>query len=737
MKYFYSIVLCCIHFVIQAQDIVCTVVQANNVKEPLPFAQVVVLPNQTLHQTDTSGKVIITNATLPIRIIASYSGFVSDTFTITTFNPITIKLKSMVQLPEATVRASREALGLSTMKTLNTEVITQKEILKAACCNLSESFETNPTVTVNYTDAVSGAKEIQMLGLSGIYTQMLTENMPAMRGLGQTFGLNYIPGSWMESIQIAKGVGSVSNGFESLTGAINVEFKKPEESGRAHLNLYQATTGNTEFNGIYNTKVSNKWATMFMLHGNRMQNKLDHNDDGFLDMPLVQQLNVYNRWRYNGTKNMEAQLGVKMVLDQRNGGQNNYTEAHKGTDHIYGTEIKTQRFEAYSKTGYVFTNREGTSIGWQNQVTYHKAVSYFGLKNYDGLQKSLYSNLMFQSYIGNTKHQYKTGVSFMLDNFDENYSEPQTTYQRKVSYMVPGTFFEYTYNECEKWAVVAGIRADYHNTFGAFYTPRLNAKYNFTESLVLRVAAGNSFRVANIFTDNIGYMASSKTLVVKEALLPERGWNEGINLTYKFETQKRPSSIAIDYYQTQFTNQVIADPFSDASYIQFYNLKGKSKSKSAQIAYNVALFEFLDLRLAYRLDDVSVTYYKLGEIQKPLVSRNKGLINIAYHSLNEKWRFDFTVQYDGRKRLTNTHSHDQNVVSPNTKSPAYAMVIAQATKVFKKFEIYIGGENLTNYTQHNPIISARNPFDKSFDATDIWGPIMGIRAYAGFRMDIK
>lgn len=713
-------------------------IENNGNMASLPGASVVIQGTTMGTSTDANGKFQLTVPAFPVTIVTSYVGYKADTLIINNSNMVMIHLRAAVDLKQANVVGKTDALGISTMKPFNAETVTQKELLKAACCNLSESFETNPSINVNYSDAVTGAKEIQMLGLSGIYMQMLAENIPTMRGLSQPFGLNYVPGPWMESIQITKGAGSVVNGYESLTGAINIEFKKPETTPRSYLNLYAASTGDVEFNGIYNHKLNDKWATMFLLHTEYLQNKIDHNHDSFLDAPLVKQINAYSRWRYHSGNKLEAQIGLRALTEQRDGGQKSFNiNTDKGTTNAYGTQIKTNRVELYTKTGLVYPEKPYQSIGWQNDFTYHDVNSFFGLKNYTGTQYSYYSNLIFQSIIKTTDHKYRLGASFLLDNYDEHYNEPQNIYSRNILYAVPGVFAEYTFEYLEKFALIAGMRADYHNKFGMFYTPRLNMKYNFTENLILRASAGNSFRTANIIADNIGYMSSSKVLVVKDALLPERAWNTGANVTWKFHLAHRDASLSSDFYHTDFTNQIVVDPYSDPNYIQFYNLNGKSYSQSFQVAFNYELIKQLNVRLAYKFDNVHVTYYQTGLTEKPLVSRNKGLINLAYETQNKKWRFDFTTQFDGAKKLASTLTHNGVEENPDHRSPAYAIINMQLTKVFRKFELYAGGENLTNYTQHDPIVSAQNPFDKSFDATDIWGPIMGAKIYVGFRMDIK
>ncbi len=594
-------------------------------------------------------------------------------------------------------------------------------------------------MNVSYSDAITGAKEIQMLGLSGIYSQLMTENIPSLRGLAGTYGLSYVPGPWMESIQITKGSGSVANGFESTTGQINVEYLKPDAAEKFYLNGYAASTGNVELNAHKKFRVSESANSILFFHGENMSAKWDHQDDGFLDKPLMTNLNVFNRWDIRNGNKFEGQFGIKAIIEERRGGQTSY---HWGdevdTTTGYGVQIKTKRIEAFSKTGLIFPETPWKSAGLILSGSVHDQESYFGLKTYQGNQKSAYASLIYMSIIGTTNHKWKTGLDFRFDDYRESYLK--LPYDRTET--VPGLFAEYTFNHRDLFGAVAGSRVDYHNNWGWFYTPRLHLKYNFTPEIIVRASGGRSFRTANVFADNIAIMASSRDLTILEKLRPERAWNYGANFTAKFNAFYRPGSFSVDYYLTEFSNQVIVDAYSSTDQIQIYNLDGKSYSRSFQIAFNYEAAKRLDVRLAYKNDDVFVDYLGVTS-RKPLVPENRALVNVAYETRNEKWRFDVTAQYQGTSKLSyvsaDAPQHPGNGESQvkNNLSPEFVTINNQLTYVLKAWEIYAGVENLTGYQQEITVMGADDPFGPFFDATNIWGPVMGRKIYAGFRYSIK
>ena len=686
--------------------------------------------------TDAKGEFSLSKSPQNHELIISSVGYKTDTLMVHTLDFVTIYLKLQnADLQEVVVRS--EATTMDRMNPIHTEIITTKALAKAACCNLSESFETNASVSVSYSDAVTGSKQIQLLGLSGNYVQTNVENIPAVRGLNTTFGLNYLPGTWLASIDVGKGAGSVVNGYESMTGAINVELAKPDVSEKLYLNFYGNNQGRAEVNLNSAHKINKKWSVGFLTHASTLQTKLDQNNDGFLDLPLYTQLNGINRWKYQSDK-MMASFGVKALYEDRTGGQVNFNPDTKGTyTGFYGFGSKTQRYEFFSKTAKLYQSKPYEGLGLIVNGLYHDNVSFFGFKNYAGTEKSLYTNLIYQNIFGNTNHQYKAGLSYLLDDYNEKYID--STFKRTES--VPGAFVEYTETIPDKLVIVLGGRVDFHNLYGTRFTPRVHLKYDINTDTHLRLSAGKGWRMPNAIAENFGMLVNSRQLSVNEVIRPEESWNFGLSLSKDFFLFGQKGTLVLDAYRTDFQNQLIVD-MENSDLVRFYNLKGRSFSNSFQAEVNYSPFKRLDVKLAYRIfdvqNDVKTPSGELTLLPKQFVNRDRLLLNLAYATKFDKLKFDFTWQWNGPRRIPNTsEGHVHSTTSPSVFAPAFSNINAQITKAFYKFDAYIGGENLNNFTQKDPIIGARDPFGKNFDASMVWGPVIGRMIYVGLRFKIK
>ena len=646
----------------------------------------------------------------------------------------TIKTK---KLDEVIIKRHQQSTTISLLDPIKKEKIGERELLKAACCNLSESFETTPSVDLAFTDAISGYKQIQMLGLAGPYTLITRENIPDARGLSAVTGLTFTPGTWIEGMQLSKGTGSVVNGYESVAGQINVEWRKPfeEKEDKWYLNLYQSSQGRTEGNIVRKMKFNENLSTNFFLHGKSQWLKQDQNSDGFLDQPIDKQFVGANRWFWFGKRGWEIQTGIKGVYVENRGGQRNYTS---GTEQMpgnpWGFELNMKRIEGWAKIGHVFANKPATSMGLQLSTVYHDQDALYGARNYDATQKSLYANFIYQSIISNTNHVIKIGWSNLIDNYDETFAGSR--FQRNE--IVPGIFSEYSYNG-QKINVVAGLRADHHNLFGTFVTPRLHLRYAPWTRSSLRGSIGRAQRTANIFAENMGFMASSRNFFILNnddgkpyGLDPEVAWNTGVNFTQKFRLNYRDGVFTVDYYYTNFENQVVVD-VEDHQSVRFYNLDGASFANSFQAQLDYELIHNLDLRLAYRWYDVRTTYRNTLK-EKPLIAAHRAFANAGYETSNH-WKFDYTLQWIGSKRIP---EHDHHGVYAEARSEEFIQMNAQVSKTWNdRFEVYFGGENLTNFMMHDPVLGSGDPFGNHFDASLIWGPVMGRNIYAGIRWKIK
>ncbi len=698
---------------------------------PLPGANVRWLGTTIGAITDINGEFMLEKIKSgELMLVVSYIGYKTDTINIPeSQNHIDIILTSNAELKEVVINADMKGAYISKIKPIYTTVITGAGLQKAACCNLSESFQNSATVDVNYSDAVTGAKQIQMLGLAGIYSQILFENIPSIRGLATTYGLGYIPGPWMESIQVSKGTSSVINGYESITGQINVDYKSPSDTKeKLFVNVFGNSMGRTEGNMNVRIKLNKKLSTLFLIHGELQQMKIDANHDSFLDVPLLKQVNFMNRWNYVVPGKYVSKFGFDILQEDRSGGQENFNKANDfGTTNAYGIGVNTKRYQAFAKNGFLFASHPERSIGTIASATHHEQNSFFGLNKYDGTENNIYVNLIYADIIGNTNHKINAGLSYMYDGYKENVNDSSFTKNESV----PGVFAEYTYDYLDVFTAMAGIRADQNNLYGTFITPRLHLKYNVDEKTTIRGSAGKGYRVANVFSENSALLASSRKLVFTENLKPEQAWNYGINIARQIKISKSDASLSLDFYRTDFINQVIIDLDHNSQQAIFYNLKGPSYSNSAQAEFTMQPIKRFDFTAAFRYNDVKTTIDNKLDI-KPFVSKYKGLIALSYSTNLNKWKFDFTSQFNGNSRIPDTQNNPEQYRLPS-ESPAYVLLYAQVTKKYKDWDFYVGSENITNVTQKNPILAANDPFGSHFDTSMIWGPIVGRMFYAGIR----
>ncbi len=720
----------------------------------VPGALVYWLNSSISAQTDANGDFRLKKDPSTNRLIIRAIGYENDTLTIKDNKQfLLIALKNNAGLNEVEIIYYSNGTEISYLNPIKVEVLNERSLMKAACCNLSESFETNPSIDVNFADAISGTKQIQMLGLSGQYAQITKENMPYLRGLANNYGLSFVPGTWIQSIQLSKGAGSVINGYESFTGQINTELQNPHQSDKLNFNTYANENGRNEYNLNLSHRLNEKFSTALLSHFSANPLVQDHNGDGFADIPIGKQYNIMNKYAYSH-KGFEAQFGGAYLSDNREGGQF-ASLRNSGQDSLpyYKTLIKNNKWEVYSKTGYVFRKKPGTSMGLQLSYLNHNQNNTYGANMYSGLQKTFYANFIYQGILGSTNNSYKIGLSMMNDNVIESYSNlissninNITNFNFKRTETVAGTFAEFAHNYKEKFNVVAGIRADYHNYYGLFATPRLHLRYAFTKNSVLRLSGGRALRTANIFTDNTALMASSRVWHIESnnsknpyGLNPEIAWNYGLNFTQKFKVNYRDAYITLDAYRTDFVNQVVTDIDQSAQKVVIYNLKGPSYSNTAQFEFNMEPRKRLFVKSAYRFVETMV-HTSEGLLQKNFVSAHRAFINFAYETKNNHWQFDFTTQYNGSKRLPGTSENPSAYRLPKY-SPDFFNLLAQITFLTKiknnAFHVYLGVENLLNYKQANPILSADTPYSKYFDASMVWGPIYGRMLYAGLRYKIK
>ena len=675
---------------------------------------------------------------------------------------------------DAAVFTSRQAGNyLSKMKEVRTEVISAAGLCKMACCNLAESFENSASVTVGYSDAVTGARQIRLLGLSGVYTQMLDENRPVMRGLSAPFGLSYVPGQWLESIQIAKGASSVINGVESMTGQINMEHRKPTDEKPLFLNAAVMSDSKVDFNIASSLQMGYKWSTVILGHVSGNFKPHDMNNDSFLDDPMMLQFNLANRWLYQADNGVQERFGVRALQDSRLGGQmveniNGYSnfydkDTYRGgprpTDNLYpwGSDIMNRSLNGYMKIGIPLSEDNSQNIALVGDYSYQDMDSYFGSTKYIADQHSLFGNLLYQNEI-NESHKFTLGMSATYDRYLEDFRRfvaLQDVSDKGLTHMaVGGIFGEYTFHAGEKFSAITGLRQDFYKKSGnkivGKFSPRVTLKYMPVEEVVIRANGGRGVRYSTPLIDNIGVFSTGKAFVgaYNDHIL-EDAWTFGGNVTYYLPFGASSNTyISFDYFRTQFVQQMIVDYEHLANAIDFYALDGnRSFTDNYQLDFSVDPVERFNITVTCRYTNAMIELAGQGLVEKPMTSRFKGVLNMQYATNLNKWIFDFTASINGSCRVYNFMADlkdaDGNLIYKDGRTPVYPLLYGQITRRFKGWDVYAGVENLTNFRQKDVILGYQKndaghviPEQPSFDASCIWGPLMGIKAHIGFRFTL-
>lgn len=613
--------------------------------------------------------------------------------------------------------------------------INQAELCRAACCNLGESFTTNASVDVNYSDPATGAKQIKLLGLSGSYVQLLTENLPNFRGAARPYALRYVPGPWMKSISVSKGCSSVKNGFESMSGQINVEYLKPQDPAGEAINLYIDSDVKMEVNADANFHLTPKLNTEVLAHFEDRFMNHDGNDDGFVDTPDLRQINLQNRWNYLGdTYIMHAGFGI--INEKSKAGQIGHGYHHIEGMPAYVITLNTQRYEGYMKHAFIIDRERGSNIALMATGSYHGLDSKYGYKGYDVDEANVNAQLMYESDFGEA-HNLSVGLSYNYDFLNQRLKRdntPGSSRQRLIEMEnTAGGYAQYTMKFDTRLTAMAGVRGDYSSRYGWFVTPRFNVRYTPVEPLTLRASVGKGYRSVFGWAEYNYLLASGRELVV-ENLNQEASWNYGANATLTIPISGHRIRLDAEYFYTRFSRQVIADYDSDPHKLVITDLEGKSYSHTFQVEGTYESDFGLTVTAAWRLNDVKSTYGGVL-MEKPLTSRYKALLTASFSTEMDIWQFDATFVINGGGRMPSPYLTADGTYSWPHRFKAFPQLNLQVTRWFRNFSIYVGGENLTDFRQKNPIISSENPWSPNFDSTMIWGPLHGAMAYVGLRFN--
>lgn len=676
------------------------------------------------------------------RLVASHQGFISDTMPASPSTPLLFRLRPNDSLQQVILVALRKGVVISDINPIKTEQITREELEKSACCDLAGCFETQTTVQPQVTNVITQSKELRIMGLSGVYNQVLIDGFPLIQGLSYTYGISSLPGTYIENIYVAKGANSVLQGYESISGQINLETREPGETDRLLLNVYANRFGESHLNTQYASRAG-RWNQVSALHMVQPAGRFDRDGDRFLDLPLLQRYEVMQKWKYGreDSLGLNLRVGLRYFQERRVGGQMEYNEkTDRGSSQVYGQVVEQRQPEVWTKAAFRFNRRHQMVLFASSQ--YQRQESYFGTLDYNARQWLAYANAQYEW--SHDRGGLKTGVSFRHLNLNERITFTDTiprrsydgTRQRREN--IPGLFAEHTLRMLDdRLTWIAGIRLDRHNSFGWRFTPRTLVKYDITSRTILRANIGTGWRTANVFSENIGMLSSSRDLRFTEELEPETALNYGINLTQKFGSSGSGlgGQVSVDLYRTRFGNQIFPDYDVDPTIIVIRNFRGTSISNGCQAE---VLFTFRN-RFEWKTGYTYLDVYRIVDGKKqmlPFNARHRVLSAFSYKPPSGKGHIDLNLHGYGPQYLPNTSSNPAPYQRPAT-SPSYATLNVQFTLNVKAFECYAGCENVFDFRQRRPILSWEDPFGPYFDTSSVWGPTRGREFYAGIRYRIK
>lgn len=706
-------------------------------KEPLEGAVVKWINTKKGVVTDSEGKFdILDDGIKDKRLEVFYVGYTKDTIDVENRNYIEVTLKNNFSTQQIIVESEQSSSYIEDGNT-KTEVISQTELKKDACCDLSGCFGKNASVDVAVTDILTNTKELKILGLEGAYTQVLVDNMPIMSGLVTKFGVTSIPGTLINKIMISKGSNSVMQGYESISGIMNVLLKDYGTSDRFMLNGFMNSMFEKQVNINTTAKMKN-WNTLVSFQTVQEPKKMDENGDLFLDTPLTTRYMFYNKWKYGGDEeedNTNVTIGLKYLDEKRIGGQTKFNyDSDKGGTSAYGQTVDLQNGDAYlrisQKTG------EESQLKFFASGLFFNQESYYGVTKYNAEQRNFYTNAIFEFPVIK-KGYLRAGASYKYENIveDINFLQPVSktyagTYDKLES--VPGVFTEASYDATDiKTSIIAGLRLDAHNKYGLITTPRLLIRYQMTKETVVRASIGTGFRTINLFSEYSNLLASGRNILVPSELNPEKMVNFGVDVLQYFNIGPVAGNINFDFYRTVFSNKIIPDYEANSLAVTFVN-NNESASNVFQVESSFTILNNLDLKVAYKLIDQY--YYQNGvKVDQYFSPKHRVLSSVSYSPYDRNWNINFSFQWFGTQSLPSTKDYPVELQRPS-QSEAYSILNGQFSKNFKHFEAYIGVENIFDFTQSNPIIDPQNPFGQYFDTSYIWGPTTGRNFYLGFRL---
>lgn len=677
---------------------------------------------------------------------------------------ITIDKKEVIHdivLTPATDNALNEVVVSGTMKEMSklespvpVEVYTAKFFKANPVPSIFDALQNVNGVRPQLNCNVCNTGDIHINGLEGPYTMVLIDGMPIVSGLSSVYGLSGIPQSLVERIEIVKGPASTLYGSEAVGGLINIITKKPTNAPLVSADVMATSWGevNTDLSAKFNA--GSKAQSLLGVNYFNYQHPVDNNNDNFTDVTLQNRISVFNKWSFDRKDNRVFSLAGRYIYEDRWGGEMNWSKKFRGGDEVYGESIYTSRWEFFGT--YQLPVKE--KILFQFSANGHDQNSVYGNTPFMADQYIGFGQLTWFKTLG--KHDLLTGLTYRYTYYDDN--TPVTADANDINSnkpthtKLPGLFIQDEITLDDNNKLLVGMRYDRSSIHGSILTPRINYKWSSAnKNNILRLSAGNGYRVANVFTEDHAALTGAREVEFKDNLKPEKSWNGNVNFVKKIYAGSTFIGLDATAFYTYFTNKIIADYDTDPNKVLYDNLNGYAVSQGISFNADIVLPNGLKILAGATAMDV----YRREEgkkIQQLFTEKFTGVWNVGYTFKQIGLTLDYTGNLYGPMRLPLLSDLDPR----KEHSPWWSIQNIQVTKkIGSNIEIYGGVKNLLNWTPNkgNPFIIARanDPFDKNvafvngqaqqtqdnpykltFDPSYVYGPNQGIRGFVGARYNL-
>ncbi len=672
------------------------------------------------------------------RLIITYLGYQNDTLIIDGDADFLVQMIPTNTLGEIVVEGKQSGGYISSTEAIKMEVVNEVELGKAACCDLAGCFNTNASVEPGTTNIITQSKELKILGLSGIYNQLLLDGFPLLQGLSYTYGVSSVPGPFVKTIFVAKGANSVLQGTESISGQINVILHPPVDAAPFYFNAFVNSFWEKQFN-VYSAQQKGKFSNFIGGHLVLPASKFDRNDDTFLDLPRLNRYELLDKWIWGNDKENGwfNRGGIRWTKEKRTGGQEDYDpKTDLGSSTVYGQHVDYNQFDGWKRTSYRFNEFHATALILSGQ--YHDQDSWYGETNYRGKQY-LMNAVLQHEFIYKNGSSLRGGLSYKYMDINETIEFSNNplnkTFDGNYEFRerIPGIFAENTLFFLEdKFTWMIGLRTDHLNEFGWKISPRSLLKYTPKERTDIRLSAGYGWHNPKVFSEQSRVLSTQRDIHFHGRLRPDEAWNYGINLTQKFETNRISGTFTTDFYRTRFLNHVQAHYHQDHDAIDFSNNDKKAIGNGFQAEIILDMWDWVTLKNAYNFLDIRHTDLEGRKGTMDFITKHSFLTTFSLAPKGQDWHFDLTSHWYGKKKLPDTSFYPDDFRQSAYSIP-YTIFNAQFTYKWKDFEWYAGCENILGFVQDDPIISAANPYNTYFDTSFAWGPTKGREGYLGIR----